>query len=45
MPDTAQRIEWVHQSEWVITPRKDRSRRSLKRILEAAMELFVERGL
>lgn len=44
MPDTAQRIEWVHESEWVIAPQQDRSRRSLKRILEAAVELFVERG-
>jgi len=37
-------ITWLDESEWVIEARQDRSRRTMRRILDAAVRLFVAQG-
>src|SRR3546814_553676 len=37
-------IEWVGETEWVVPPRQARSRKTLQKILTAALTLFKEKG-
>jgi AcrR family transcriptional regulator len=42
--ETDNRIEWLHDSEWVFTPAQDRSRKGLEQVLRCAKNLFLEHG-
>lgn len=37
-------MRWVEASRWIITPKQERSRATLARIVSSAMRLFVEKG-
>ena len=37
-------IHWASQSEWIVAPQQERSRNSLRKVLVAAAQLFIERG-
>ncbi|GGC40520.1 hypothetical protein GCM10011371_29890 [Novosphingobium marinum] len=37
-------ISWLDQSEWIIEARQARSRETFRKILDAAVKLFVEKG-
>ena len=37
-------IDWLEDSEWVVTPPQQRGRETLIKILNAAKQLFIERG-